>query len=137
LIGNKFALSFNNQRDSNWYKNHTELCKPVITKERAMKVKMPNCYVMIENFEIPEFQQYISINSNEEAIDCLNIPVEEKVTKEENEYKDEEDEVDEEEKEDEVDEEEEVDEKEEDETYSKEKQIRKSLTHNLKSKIIR
>jgi hypothetical protein len=83
---------------------------------------------MIENFEIPEFQQYISINSNEEAIDCLNIPVEEKVTKEENEYKDEEDEVDEEEK---------VDEKEEDETYSKEKQIRKSLTHNLKSKIIR
>ena len=92
---------------------------------------------MIENFEIPEFQQYISINSNEEAIDCLNIPVEEKVTKEENEYKDKEDEVEEEEEEDEVEEEEEVDEKEEDETYSKEKQIRKSLTHNLKSKIIR
>ena len=87
-----------------------------------MKVKMPSCYIMIESLDIPEEYEYISIKSNEEAIERLNIPIKDKVIIEKNENNDEE---------------EKVDLKEEDKIYTKEKEIRKSLIYNLKSKVIR
>ena len=92
------------------------MCKPVLTREKALKIKMPNCYVMIENFQIPEEREYKSIQNNEEALSKLNIDdgdIGSKMSSKKLEQ-----------------------EEEDEEEFEKEKELKKNLPYNLREKIL-
>ena len=43
-------IAFKYFRDSKWFQNHKQICEPY-TKENAHKLKLDDCYVLIEDFD--------------------------------------------------------------------------------------